>query len=167
MPIWLFLLTQFSILAYALLCGVFLAFSDFIMRALADAGGIAGIEAMQSINRAVFRWMFMALFLGMVPASLIISGYSVVNLGSPATALMLLAGLIYLIGCFGVTIVFNVPMNEALAGMDMSADATRHYWTRTYLPRWTFWNTIRTVACLAAAGFLLAGLVLEMQNQAG
>lgn len=166
MPIWLFLLTQFSILAYALLCGVFLAFSDFIMRALTNTGGIAGIEAMQSINRAVFRWVFMALFLGMVPVSLVISGYSALNSGSPAMLLMSLAGLIYLIGCFGVTIVFNVPMNETLEGMDLSADATRHYWASTYLPRWTFWNTIRTVACLTAAGFLLGGLVLELHNRA-
>ena len=68
------------------------------------------------------------------------------------------AGLIYLLGCFGVTIVFNVPMNEALAGMDLSEDAARAYWTGTYLPRCTFWNTVRTLACGLSAALLLFAL---------
>ncbi|WP_298432569.1 hypothetical protein [uncultured Jannaschia sp.] len=67
---WLLTLTQFAILAYAALGVVFLAFSDFIMRALARTSG--GAEAMQSINREVFRIAFMALFLGMAPLSLVL-----------------------------------------------------------------------------------------------
>ena len=35
-----FILLQLSILAYALVAGVFLAFSDFIMRSLALTGGV-------------------------------------------------------------------------------------------------------------------------------
>ncbi|MEM9441833.1 MAG: hypothetical protein AAGA73_15430 [Pseudomonadota bacterium] len=71
----IFFLCQFVILAYALLGGVFLAFSDFIMRSLANTGGTGGIEAMQVINREVFRWVFMALFLGMAAGSLFLVGY--------------------------------------------------------------------------------------------
>ena len=59
------LLMQVAILAYALVGGVFLAFSDFIMRSLSLTGGLGGVEAMQVINREVFRWVFMTLFLGM------------------------------------------------------------------------------------------------------
>ena len=66
----IFILLQFSILAYALVGGVFLAFSDFIMRSLAHTSGIGGVDAMQVINREVFRWVFMALFIGMAPVSL-------------------------------------------------------------------------------------------------
>ncbi len=64
-----FFLILFTILAYAFIGGVFLAFSDFIMRSLAMTGGHGGIEAMQVINREVFRWVFMALFLGLAPVS--------------------------------------------------------------------------------------------------
>ena len=60
-----FFLIHFAVIAYALVGGVFLAFSDFIMRSLVLTGGHGGIEAMQTINREVFRWVFMALFLGM------------------------------------------------------------------------------------------------------
>jgi len=161
-----FILLQLSILAYALIAGVFLAFSDFIMRSLALTGGAGGVEAMQVINREVFRWVFMALFLGMAAVSLVIVGYGATNLAHPSGGLILLAGLLYLIGCFGVTVFFNVPMNEALAGMNLSEDATRAYWTGTYLPRWTFWNTVRTLACGVSAALLLFGLLWMIQAQA-
>ena len=72
---------------------------------------------------------------------------------------------VYLIGCFGVTVFFNVPMNEALAGMNLSEDTTRAYWTGTYLPRWTFWNTVRTLACGVSAALLLFGLLWMTQAQ--
>jgi len=159
MSTWFFFLTQFSILAYALVAGVFLAFSDFIMRSLAHTGGHGGVEAMQAINKEVFRWVFMTLFLGMAAVSLVITGYAAINLGGPPGTLFVLAGLVYLVGCFGVTILCNVPMNEALAGMDLGADATRDYWTGTYLPRWTFWNTVRTFASALSAALLLVGLL--------
>lgn len=164
MSLFFSLLLQFAILAYALVGGVFLAFSDFIMRSLSVTGGVGGVEAMQVINREVFRWVFMALFLGMAAMSVAIIGYSAVSLSGPAGMLILASGVIYLIGCFAVTVVFNVPMNEALAKMDLSVDATRDYWTMTYLPRWTFWNTVRTVACVVAAAMLMFGLLWTVQS---
>ena len=159
MSVTIFFILQVSILAYALVAGVFLAFSDFIMRSLAITGGIGGVEAMQVINREVFRWIFMTLFLGMAVVSLGLAGYAWVGLGGAAGALILGAALVYLIGCFGVTVVFNVPMNQALAGMDLSSEATRAYWLQTYVPRWTFWNSVRTVAAALSAGLLLFGMM--------
>jgi len=161
-PIVIFVM-QIAILAYALVGGVFLAFSDFIMRSLGRTGGDGGVEAMQVINREVFRWAFMTLFLGLAPVSLAGVIFGFLNLATPGGALMALAGLSYLVGCFGVTIVFNVPMNEALGRMDVGSAATRAYWTGTYLPRWTFWNTVRTVACAASALLLLFGLTSMAQ----
>lgn len=160
-----FVLMHLAMLAYALVGGVFLAFSDFIMRALSRTGGTGGVEAMQVINREVFRWVFMPLFLGMAAVSLAVAIYGATHLGHPSGALILLAGLVYLVGSFGVTVVFNVPMNEALARMDLSREATRSYWSDTYLPRWTFWNTVRTLACGASAALLLFGLAWMTQVQ--
>jgi len=144
--------------------GVFLAFSDFIMRSLAHTDGVGGIEAMQVINREVFRWIFMSLFLGLAPVSILVFGYSMVHLSGPEASLIALASAIYLIGCFGVTIAFNVPMNEALAGMDLSDDVTRDYWHRVYVPRWTLWNTVRTMACAVSSGLLMVGLLWMAQT---
>ncbi len=162
----LFLLFQIAILAYAFVGGVFLAFSDFIMRSLAITGGHGGVEAMQAINREVFRWIFMALFLGMAAVSVGIAAFGAFGLSGPAGTLIMLAGLVYLFGCFAVTVFFNVPMNEALAGMETASDTTRAYWLETYVPRWTFWNSIRTVACAVSAALLLFGLLWLTQSQA-
>jgi len=166
MSITVFLLLQMSILAYALVGGVFLAFSDFIMRSLAITGGIGGVEAMQVINREVFQWVFMTLFLGMAAMSVVIAGYAFFGMSGPASVLILLAALVYLIGCFGVTVAFNVPMNQALGGMDLSVQTTQDYWLRTYVPRWTFWNSARTIASTVSAGLLLFGLLWLTQSHA-
>ncbi|MFZ5963289.1 DUF1772 domain-containing protein [Thalassococcus sp. BH17M4-6] len=157
----IYYVAHLTVLAYALVGGVFLAFSDFIMRALSRISGQGGAEAMQVINREVFRWVFMTLFLGLAAVSLVLVAQAVLLLDGATATLISAAGLAYLIGCFAVTVVFNVPMNEALAGMDLSQADTQRYWTGTYLPRWTFWNTVRTVACGLAAALLLFGLTAQ------
>ena len=67
---------------------------------------------------------------------------------------MLGAALVYLIASIGVTMVFNVPLNNALAAVTpANADSV---WNN-YISTWTFWNHVRTVASLAAsAGFIAA-----------
>lgn len=166
MSTWFLILTQFAVIAYALVGGVFLAFSDFIMRSLAHTGGVGGVEAMRIVNREVFRWIFMTLFLGLAPVSLVVAGYGIMNLAVPGSVMIAVAGLIYLVGCFGVTIAFNVPMNETLAKLELGSSAIRDYWVGTYLPRWTLWNTVRSSACAASALLLLFGLMWMMQAQA-
>lgn len=151
---WLLTLTQVCILAYAALGGVFLAFSDFIMRALDRAPD--GAAAMQSINREVFRVVFMALFVGMVPLSVLLAVGA--WLSAPEPAPLLAAAALYLIGCFAVTAVGNVPLNDRLAGMDAATPEARDWWHTVYGPRWTRLNTVRTLACFGAAWCLLGAL---------
>lgn len=142
-----------AILGYALLGGVFLAFSDFIMRALRATSGSGGPEAMQAINREVFRYVFMPLFLGMAPVSLALGIGAALWAEAPVP--LAAAGAVYLIGVFGVTVVCNVPMNNALAAMAPASAQTAAFWRERYAPRWTFWNTVRALACVAAAAILV------------
>ena len=99
----------------------------------------------------------MALFQGHVPVSLFLVTYGLTSLDGTAQILIVLAGLVYLIGSFGVTIRFNVPMNEMLAGLETGDEITKRYWTEVYLPRWTFWNSVRTVACVTSSILLMIG----------
>jgi uncharacterized membrane protein len=158
MSVFVFLLAQASVLAFGLVSGVFLAFSDFIMRSLAQTGGSGGVEAMQVINREVFRWMFMTLFLGLAPVSLVLVGLGVTG-GGATGGYLAAAGLLYLVGCFGVTVVFNVPMNTALGTFEAGSAAARDYWFGTYLPNWTFWNGVRAVASAGAAILTMTALL--------
>ena len=70
------------------------------------------------------------------------------------TALLFgLACALYLAGGMALTMLTNVPMNEALAAMAVPADpaAARTIWA-DYSAGWQAWNTARTVVC---AGVLL------------
>lgn len=167
MPVWVFVLCQISVLAYAINGGVFLAFSDFIMRALAKTSGAGGIEAMQSINREVFRFVFMTLLIGMIPVSAALVGYGALTPGAPGAGPIALAGAVYLLGGFGVTAAFNVPLNTALADLEAGSEAAARLWTAAYLPRWTLWNSVRTGACILSAALVMLGLAWEMQARPG
>jgi len=156
MPVWILVLSQFSVVAFALLGGVFLAFSDFIMRSLRLTGGAGGLEAMQVINREVFRYVFMSLFIGMIPVSLVLAVGAYRNLAHSLP--FLAAATIYAVGVFGVTAACNVPMNDTLAGLEATSAEGIAYWESTYLPRWTLWNSVRTAACLLASGLLQYGV---------
>jgi uncharacterized membrane protein len=160
MTLWLYILIQATVLAYALVGGVFLAFSDFIMRSLALSGQGAG--TMRVINREVFRWVFMALFLGLVPVSLGLAFVGYGALEGAARYWVVLAAIIYVAGCFGVTVLRNVPMNTALENLGDDTEASEAYWTDTYLPRWTFWNSVRTLACVLSALCLQCAVWVSM-----
>lgn len=163
MPLWFQLFCLFLIIAYAVVGGVFLAFSDFIMRSLKATSGSGGIEAMQIINKEVFHWAFMALFISLAPLSLGLLGYAYVSLRGTGAVLLQLAAGSYLVAVFGVTVARNVPLNNMLDGMDMAAEATAQFWNARYVPDWTFWNSVRTLGSIATSGLCLAGLVLLLQ----
>jgi uncharacterized membrane protein len=67
-------------------------------------------------------------------------------------------GALYVIGCFLVTFVFNIPRNNILASLDPADPASAAYWAE-YRSSWTFWHHIRTVTALAAAALLIIALV--------
>ncbi len=160
----LFILCQLSILACALVAGVFLTFSDFVMRSLHLAQAGAGIEVMQVINREVFRTLFMVMLIGMSVLSPVIGGLAYYLLDGPVAAFMMAGAFIYGFGVFGVTLVCNVPMNIRLDGFDAESADAGDYWAAVYFPDWTFWNSVRTAAsALAAICFLTAsGMMVSM-----
>ena len=76
--------------------------------------------------------------------------------------LVLLASVIYLAGCIAVTMVRNVPLNNALATVAPGTPEAAALWTR-YLSEWTLWNTVRTVAPLVSAVLL----TIAVSSQSG
>jgi uncharacterized membrane protein len=74
----------------------------------------------------------------------------------PHSLLWVAGALFYLLGTIGVTMVCNVPRNDALAAVSPTSGDGEAVW-RSYLSRWTMWNHVRTFAALvAAAVFTLA-----------
>jgi uncharacterized membrane protein len=145
-----FALKLFSALGCGLIAGVFFAFSSFVMSALAQLQPAQGIAAMQLINITVINPLFMTVFLGTAVACLFLAISSLLRWHQPGAVYLFVGSLLYLIGTVLVTIVFNVPLNDALAKVDPSSTDSAKLWA-SYLANWTVWNHVRTVAALAAA----------------
>lgn len=154
---WFLIVCAVSVIACGLVSGVFLTFSDFVMRSLNGATPAAGVEVMQVINRKVYRSVFMVLLIGMSALSPLLIVFAYLDAAGPAAIWIMLGGAIYLMAVFVVTLVFNVPMNQRLDRAPYAATEAAQYWASTYWPRWTFWNHIRTVgAALSAVCYLIA-----------
>ena len=150
-----FPLKLFAALGCGLIAGVFFAFSTFVMKALAQQPPAHGIAAMQAINITVINPWFMTVFLGTTVICFILAIAALLKGRSPGANYFLVASLLYLIGSFGVTIVFNVPLNNALAIAQPESSEGANLWA-SYLTNWTFWNHVRTIASLAAAALFTA-----------
>ncbi len=145
-----FALKLFATLGCALVAGVFFAFSTFVMKALAQQPPPQGIASMQSINITVINLWFMGTFLGTAAACIFLLISSLSKWHQPGAVYLLLGSLLYLVGTFGVTIAFNVPLNDALAIAKPDSVEGANFWAK-YLTDWTIWNHVRTVAAIAAS----------------
>ncbi len=138
-----------------LITGLLFAFSNFVMRALADLPPDKGMFAMQRINKTIINPIFLLLFLGTPLLCLLIAVQSVTRLGEPGSLSLLIGALAYLTGPFGITMRFNVPLNNLLAGAD--ASKSDEIWPM-YQKKWQRWNHIRTYIGVASVVFLSIGL---------
>jgi uncharacterized membrane protein len=141
--------TLLAALSTGLMAGVFFAFSTFVMKALARLPTPQGIEAMQSINLTAINPVFMAAFLGSTAVCALLAVYSLVSRPQAAFHL-LLGGLLYLVGSFLTTALFNVPLNNALARVDPGSTDGARLWAR-YLTSWSAWNHVRTLSSILAS----------------
>ena len=132
-----------------LVAGIFYAFSSFVMGALGRVPPAHGIEAMQAINVVVINRSFMLAFFGTAILCLALLVASYVRWNDGGGKLLLLGSLLYLVGTIGVTMVFNVPLNNALAAVDAGSANGAALWTK-YLSDWTMWNHVRTAALCVA-----------------
>lgn len=151
-------LLWFSAIGCGLLAGLYFAFSAFINSALGRIEAPAGIAAMNSINVVIVRSPFMPLFLGSSLAALILAGVALFQWHQPGSVATFVGGVIYVIGMFVCTIVFNVPLNNALLAVDPASANGADVWAK-FLREWTFWNHIRTIASTAAMVLFIHALV--------
>ncbi len=155
----LFGLTFVTALGCGLVAGVFFGFSTFIMKALGRLPAPLGIAAMQSINVTVITPVFMIALFGTGAVCILLAVLSLSLWQKPRAVYLLAGSLLYVIGTILVTIVFNVPRNDALSAVDATSAEGARVWA-AYLTEWTAWNHVRTVAALAAAVLMTFALYL-------
>jgi len=76
---------------------------------------------MNAINCDIVRSLFVPLFLGGTLAAAALAVMAILRWGEPGAMVMLAGGVLYAVGMFVVTMVFNVPLNDALAAADPSS----------------------------------------------
>ena len=156
MQTWQVALAFVAALGCGLIAGAFYAFSTFVMNALRRLPSDQGITAMQAINIAVINPAFLGVFLATAAACAVLGVAAAMRWSQPGAAYLLGGASLYLVGAFLVTMLFNVPLNNALAKVTPGDLEARQIWTR-YVSRWTMWNHVRTTAAAAAmAAFMLA-----------
>jgi len=144
-PQWILSACAAAIIGNGLLTGVFLGFSDFIMRSFRKSSPGAGIESMQVINREVYRSIFITALLGMAVYCIGLLVLAFVKLEGDAAIWMIAGSAIYLVGVVLVTAFGNVPMNQKLDSLPLGSDEAEGYWTH-YAKVWTRWNHVRTIS---------------------
>lgn len=142
-----------------LMAGLFFVFSVTIMGALGKLPAAAGIVAMQSINTTILSPLFLTAFMGTALLCVVLAIVAMLDWSGPASGWLVTGALLYVAGTFLVTIVFNVPMNDALASAAPDSGEAANLWTR-YLSVWTGWNHVRTVTSTAALGTFIQALRL-------
>ena len=152
--------TKVSALSLALGCGLmagtFFAFSAFVMRGLSARPAPEAIAAMQAINIAVINPLFMTVFMGSAALSVAALVWAMLHRGHAATPPVLVGALLYLVGCFAVTVAGNVPLNDALALVKPGDANAAKIWA-DFTANWMLWNHLRALSCLGAcASFILA-----------
>lgn len=146
------ILTFLAILATALNAGLFFIFSVCIMAAFARLSPAEGAAAMNAINAVIQNPLFFSAFFGATLLSLVLAVLGYMQ-GGAAGLMAAAGGVVFLVAVFGVTAVFNVPLNDALAAAPAGSAEQQTLWQR-YLDVWVMWNHVRTLGSLAAVALL-------------
>ncbi|MBL4598831.1 MAG: DUF1772 domain-containing protein [Rhizobiaceae bacterium] len=152
------LLPLFAIVAIAFNAAIFGFFYAWIcstMWGLDAADPKVAIAAMQAMNASVRNAVFAPAFF-VTPFALLLVGLVAWRAKYSDVALLFAgAGILYLCGGLFLTAAVNVPMNNALALIDIptSRSEAAEIWNE-YSDQWQFWNITRTV--VSGASLLLA-----------
>ena len=150
-----------GILWFGSMAGFFWSFSVVVMPGLGLSEPTTALAAMQDINLGVRNSLFAVGFFGAALMAAAIAVWSLIARRS-AGVVHTVAALLYLAGVFGVTVLGNVPMNEALAMVDPSSEGAGAAMA-DYLRDWTNLNHVRTVSALVATA-LLIGSVAQIRS---
>ena len=154
------ILTSIAAIASAAAGGMMYVFSTFVMRGLDRTGPVAAITAMRGINaEANSDGAFLLAYFGATILAIALGMVAVIQLRQPGSWWLLAGAVFGILGAI-VTMVFNVPLNNHLDGIDpagvSAADAAREW--RAYVSTWTAWNHVRSATSIIGAALMLVGV---------
>ena len=141
----------------ALVAGIMFAFSTSVMPALGRRPAPEGIATMQTMNSAILNPAFGLVFSGTTVLCVALAVTAPFTTDQSHATLRGLGSALYVLGTFAVTMIANVPMNNALDAVSPASDEGATYW-RTYLQRWTAWNHLRALLGTTASVLLILAI---------
>ncbi|MGI8458460.1 MAG: DUF1772 domain-containing protein [Propionibacteriaceae bacterium] len=148
-------LTALCALGSATVGGIFYAFSTFVLPGLGRLPPSGGVAAMQQVNVTAVRPGLMSVLFGTAALCLAAAIWALASGEARRNPALLIGALLYLVGGVGVTVAYNVPLNNALVALP--ADTSSAAGWADFLHRWAAGNHVRTITCLGAAvAFLVA-----------
>eukprot|EP00562_Extubocellulus_spinifer_P007382 CAMPEP_0178499204 /NCGR_PEP_ID=MMETSP0696-20121128/15696_1 /TAXON_ID=265572 /ORGANISM="Extubocellulus spinifer, Strain CCMP396" /LENGTH=186 /DNA_ID=CAMNT_0020127879 /DNA_START=273 /DNA_END=830 /DNA_ORIENTATION=+ len=126
---------------YGMNAGIFFIFSVCIMPSLGSISNEGGIKTMQVINDVIQNAWFLAVwgggfFQGVALLAVLLRRNQRKLSKCIYWKYGLISALCYIGGCTFVTILANVPRNDALAAMDAGSSEAASYWREEYLTKW-------------------------------
>ncbi len=156
----LVMLSTASILLCGAIFGFFYAWVCSTMWGLDQADPRVAIAAMQAMNASVRNIVFFPAFF-LTPVVLALTAIALfLSRQRQAAGWFIAAAVIYAAFGLALTMLVNVPMNEALAKVSpvpSNIEAARDIWAG-YSGRWQVWNQVRTVASGLALACAVFGL---------
>lgn len=124
------------------------------------------IQAMQGMNASVRNAVFAPAMFGTPLVLLLAAGLSW-PLARVSAWCFVASAVIYVLFAAVLTFAINVPMNVALAQVEMPlpVEQARTIWA-DYSPDWQFWNVMRTISCGIAVLITGYGLI-RIEPRAG
>jgi uncharacterized membrane protein len=104
-----------AIVGSGLVSGLLFAFSVVIMRALMQLAPEVGMQAMQRINVVIINPLFLLAFLGTTVLCLAVAAIELLGASHVGSGWLLAGAVAYWLGPLGITMLFNVPLNNRLA----------------------------------------------------
>jgi uncharacterized membrane protein len=147
----------------ALIAGLFYGYSCSVNAGLGRLPDTGYLAAMQAINREILNPLFFMSFMGTL---ILLPLATWLQYGHPVSLrfyLLLAATLVYGIGTFGVTIIGNVPMNNALDAFNIQAASAEEISQQRALfeKPWNKLHSIRTIANAIALILVLVACIVK------
>ena len=145
----------------ALIAGLLYAYSCSVNPGLGKLSDQVYIASMHSINREIQNPLFFISFIGTLLLLPITTWLQYKVSMSSAFFLLLIASLLYIAGVFAVTMLGNVPVNEALDKVNLQSASAEELANRRlqFEIRWNRLHTVRTIAAFISLLLVIVACV--------
>lgn len=147
--------------------GLFYGYSTSVIPAFKQLGDSEYVHAMQTINKDIQNPLFFGIFFGAAVFLPLVTVLCRKSGQAKRYKLLAAATALYLIGTFGVTSTYNVPLNNTLDKVDIATATTAQLATarHDYESPWNNWHTVRTAANVAAFVCVVGAVLTKQAKQ--